>query len=194
MFTGIVDARGVVQSAQMKGRLMKLSLNVPAVYQRLKAGASVSVDGVCLTVTSAKKGLLFFEVIPETLKRSRFRHLKAGEKVNLERPLRWKGRVDGHLVQGHVDDVAKVVKVVPRGKGCDFRLAAPRKFKRLLVEKGSVALNGVSLTVGHKQGDLFWVHVIPHTLQKTNLGLWEAGSAVNLETDAWLKAKLRGPT
>jgi len=187
MFTGIVDACGTVRSAEMKGQLMKLVLKVPASYRRLKPGASVSVDGVCLTVTSAKSGNLYFDVIPETLKRSRFRRVKAGEALNLEKPLRWKGRVDGHLVQGHVDAVAKVVKVATRGKGRDFYLSAPRLFARALVEKGSVALNGVSLTVGRKKSSSFWVHVIPHTIKMTNLGEWRAGTKVNLETDVMLK-------
>ncbi len=191
MFTGIIDATGIVHSAHKKGRLLQISLKVPAPYRRSKIGSSVSVDGVCLTVTSAKEGRLSFDVIPETLKRTRFGRLKMGDKLNLERPLRWKGRVDGHLVQGHVDSVAKVVKVVSRGKSRDFRLAASRKLDRALVEKGSVALNGVSLTIGRKRGDSFWVHVIPHTLKKTNLGSWKAGSAVNLEADAWLKARFR---
>ena len=191
MFTGIVEARGVVQSAQMKGRLMRLSLRVPAVFRRLKIGASVSVDGVCLTIVSIKKEHLFFDIVPETLKRSRFRHLKVGESLNLERPLRWKGRVDGHLVQGHVDGVAKVERAISRGKGKDFCLSTPSKLGRFLVEKGSVALNGVSLTLGRRRKTSFWVHVIPHTLRKTNLSLWKAGSAVNLEADAWLKARFR---
>ncbi len=191
MFTGIIEAQGVVQSTQIKGRLMKLSLRVPTSFRRLKVGASVSVDGVCLTVTSAKRGLLCFDVIPETLKRSRFRGLKVSEQLNLEKPLRWKGRVDGHLVQGHVDGVVMVERVIERGKGRDFLLSVPRKFSRFLVEKGSVALNGVSLTVGRKRGTAFWVHVIPHTLRRTNLSLWEAGNRVNLEADAWLKARFR---
>ena len=187
MFTGIIDGSGRVDRVQRTGRMMKLSLRVPAAYRRLKAGSSVSVDGVCLTVTSAKKGLLYFDVIPETLKRSRFRGLQAGEKLNLEKPLRWKGRVDGHLVQGHVDGTAKVAKAVSRGKGRDFFLAGPGKLCRTLVEKGSVALNGVSLTVGKTSPKGFWVHVIPHTLKKTNLREWGPGTKVNLETDVMLR-------
>ena len=191
MFTGIIDGSARVKSAQKKGRGMRLELEAPADYRRLKIGASVAVDGVCLTVVSAKKNILSFDVVPETLKRSRLGHLVIGEKLNLERPLRWMGRVDGHLVQGHVDGLAKVVKGVTRGKGRDFYLTVPNKWSRFVVEKGSVALNGVSLTIGRKKGSSFWVHIIPHTLNKTNLGLRKAGDVLNLETDSWLKARFR---
>lgn len=188
MFTGIVEARGFVEGIQKKGRAMRLVLRVPAAYRKLRSGASVSVDGVCLTVTGRKGSGLSFDVVPETLKRTRFGRLKAGETLNLERPLRWKGRVEGHLVQGHVDGVARVLKSAGSGSRRDFQVALPKKLARLVVEKGSVALNGVSLTVGRKKPGSFWVHVIPHTLQKTNLGSWEKGSYINLETDVWLKA------
>ena len=191
MFTGIVDGLARVKKIQKKGGGLKLELEVPASYRRLKLGSSVSVDGVCLTVVSAKGGVLAFDVVPETLKRSRMGRLQAGEKLNLERPLRWMGRVDGHLVQGHVDGVARIEKSLALGKGRDFLVRPPRKLLRLILEKGSVSLNGVSLTAGRKKEGSFWVHVIPHTLKKTNLGDWKPGNTVNLETDAWLKARFR---
>ena len=191
MFTGIIDGIGRVRKVQKKSRVLSLQLQVPAAYRRLKLGSSVAVDGVCLTVVSAKKGVLAFDVVSETLKRSRLGRVQTGDRLNLELPLRWMGRVDGHLVQGHVDGLVKVLKVVPRGKARDFYVMAPKKFSRFLTEKGSVALNGVSLTLGRKKEGSFWVHVIPHTLKKTNLGLLKAGDTLNLETDAWLKARFR---
>src|SRR5262249_17486454 len=152
----------------------------PRAYAALKRGSSLAVDGVCLTVVRP----LTFDVISETLRRTHFGRLKTGDRLNLERPLKWKGRVHGHLVQGHVDAVIKGLKA----SQSDFQLSLPQKGDRLVVEKGSVALNGVSLTVGRKRRGSFWVHVIPHTRRKTNLGSWKTGSRVNLETDAWLKA------
>ena len=183
MFTGIVDARARVKRIEKKGKGMRLLLQVPAAYRRLKTGSSVSVDGACLTVVGRKQGCLSFDVVPETLRRTHFGRLRPDEALNLERPLRWKGRVHGHLVQGHVDGVGRVTKSAGRGAHRDFLILFPRKLGRAIAEKGSVALNGVSLTVGRKHGASFWVHVIPHTLRNTNLKSWKAGSLVNLEAD-----------
>ena len=180
MFTGIVEAQATVRKIEKNRRGIRLTLKAPRRYSKLKKGSSLAIDGVCLTVTRP----LTFDVIPETLKRTHFRHLKTGDRLNLERPLKWKGRVDGHLVQGHVDAVARVLQV----SKTDVQLSFPKKFDRAIVEKGSVALNGVSLTVGRRRPGSFWVHVIPHTLRKTNLKSWKKGSRVNLETDVWLKA------
>ncbi len=187
MFSGIVDAQGRLQSFQKKSKGARLCLRVPADYRRLKKGSSVAVDGVCLTVVARGKGTLSFDVVSETLKRTRLGGLKAGEKLNLEQPLRWKGRIHGHLVQGHVDAVVTVLKRTSGG----FRVSCPRKLRRWVAPKGSVALNGVSLTVGRLSAGSFWVHGIPHTLRHTNLGSWKSGSLVHLETDLWLKARFR---
>jgi riboflavin synthase len=191
MFTGIVDGRARLKKIEKRGRNVRITLQVPKAYGKLKLGSSVAVDGVCLTVVShvgATQGAvptLSFDVIPETLKRTHFRGLKEGDVLNLERPLRWKGRMDGHLVQGHVDAAVEVLET----KVKSFRLSYPKALGRMIVEKGSVALNGVSLTIGKKTPSSFWVHVIPHTLNKTNLGSWRPGRKVNLEADAWLKAR-----
>jgi riboflavin synthase len=187
MFTGIVDGRARVQNILKKGRSIRLRLKVPVSYRRLKLGSSVSVDGVCLTVAGRSAGCLAFDVVSETLKRTRFRFLKPGEALNLEKPLPWKGRVHGHLVQGHADAVARVAKQKARS----FQIAYPKKLSKWIVPKGSVALNGVSLTVGKVSGGSFWVHVIPLTFRKTNVGLWKPGTRLNLEADLWLKARFR---
>lgn len=194
MFTGIVDGLGRVRAVQKRGRGFRLVVHVPAAYKNLKKGSSVSVDGVCLTVVGRRAGArrraagtLTFDIVPETLKRTHFCSLKTGQSLNLERPLRWKGRVDGHLVQGHVDAVARIARKVSRS----FQIRYPGKLAKWIVPKGSVALNGVSLTVGRAVRGAFWVHVIPHTLRRTNLGAWKPGSRVNLEADLWLKARFR---
>ena len=186
MFTGIVDGQGVVKKIQKKGQNFRLTLQVPRVYARLKSGFSVSVDGVCLTVTDrcAAPLQLTFDVVPETLNRTHFRYLKTGDKLNLERPLKWTGRVHGHLVQGHVDGVAKVLKNGPKRS---FQLGFPKKYGRAIVEKGSVALNGVSLTVGRVRSKNFSVYLIPFTLTVTTFKGKRAGDWMNIETDILAK-------
>lgn len=191
MFTGIIEGQAKVMKFLKARQGAILTLHVPSAYRRTKTGASISVDGVCLTVTgrAGKPSRLSFDLVPETLKRTYFSELCSGDILNLERPLKWKGRVDGHLVQGHVDGVAKVVKISRQGRGKSFQLRVPKKLKRALMEKGSVALNGVSLTVGKTSSGFFWVHGIPHTLKRTNMRLWKPGKKVNFEADWMLKAK-----
>ncbi len=186
MFTGIVEGRGKVHQIHFSKSGAALTLLVPAIFTKLKTGASVSVDGVCLTVVkAAAKGthLLVFDLVSETLKRTRFKKIKAGDILNLERPLKWNSRVDGHLVQGHVDGVARVIQKIRQGRGASFQLSAPIKFRRYLTEKGSVALNGVSLTLGKTDKRGFWIHGIPHTLKKTNMDHWRVGQKINIEVD-----------
>ncbi len=185
MFTGIIEAQGKVIKIR-KARLgAVLTLRVPAAFASQKTGSSVSVDGVCLTVVSRKDRDLTFDLVRETLGRTRLGKIEQGESLNLERPLVWKGRVDGHLVQGHVDGVAKVLKKSRQGRGVSFQISVPKKLSRYVAEKGSVALNGASLTVGKISKGTFWVHAIPHTLKKTNMSLWKIGQKVNFEAD-WL--------
>lgn len=187
MFSGIVEAQGRVRALRKKGKAARLELRVPAAYARLKKGDSVAVDGVCLTVVARGRGRLSFDVVAETLRRTRLGRLEEGERVNLERPLRWRGRVHGHLVQGHIDAVVKVLKKDSHS----FEVAYPKRVRQWVAPKGSVALNGISLTVGRVSGASFRVHGIPHTLKSTNMGLWKAGTALNLEADLWLKARFR---
>lgn len=191
MFTGIIEGQAKVMKFQKARKGAVLTLRVPAAFRKSKTGSSISVDGVCLTVVGRAAGasLLSFDLVPETLKRTYFSKLCPGDILNLERPLRWRGRVDGHLVQGHVDGVVKVVKRTRQGRGVSFQLSIPKKLKRAVMEKGSVALNGVSLTVGRTSGGFFWVHGIPHTLKHTNLRLWKPGQKVNFEADRALRGK-----
>lgn len=189
MFTGIVQAQGRVIAVKKARGNRVLTLRVPAAFRKAKLGASISADGVCLTVTARKGSDLFFDIVPETLRRTHFSGVKPGDALNLERPLVWKGHVDGHIVQGHVDGTARITKVSRRGKGLSFGLKPPKSLKRYLIEKGSVTLNGISLTVGKVSSGLFWVHIIPHTLKKTNIRFWKLGQKINLETDWLLKTR-----
>ncbi len=189
MFTGIVETRGRIASALRKGRHWRLAIEMPAsMVSSLKKGASLSVNGACLTVVGKKGKTVDFDVVPETLRRTNLGRLMAGDRVNLERPLRYGRRVDGHFVLGHVDGRAKLQRAVSNKKETRFLVAAPAVTRRFILEKGSVTLDGVSLTVGKVSRKGFWVHVIPHTLNVTTLGSWKAGALINLETD--LLAKL----
>lgn len=192
MFTGIIGTLGTVTGL---GRLAKstgtLLLEIdPGRLDRkgLRKGSSVAVNGACLSVVSMKGRRLCFHVVAETQKRTALGRLKSGERVHLERPLIWKGRVDGHFVSGHIDGTARIARIKARGRERDLLVRCPSALSRAIAPKGSVALDGVSLTVGKVTKDGFWVHLIPHTLKHTRFGTLRAGARVNLETD--LAAKL----
>ncbi len=180
MFTGLVREVGTVRDLT-GGRLV--------VESALAAGLgdSVAIDGVCLTVVAAGDGTLAFDAVPETLARTALGALAAGSRVNLEPALRAGDPLGGHVVQGHVDGVATVASVVPEGDGSRMRFAAPEKLLRYVVEKGSVAVQGTSLTVAAVDDDGFEVALIPHTLSATTLGGLEPGHAVNVEVDVLAK-------
>ena len=180
MFSGIVSAVGTVLAAE-EGRLSVSQ----GFAERPALGASVSVNGACLTVTGFSGGGLDFDLAPETRRRTNLGRLTAGDGVNLELPLRLDTRLDGHLVLGHVDAVVRVLEVRPGDVGRELRLELPVELARLVSEKGSVAVDGVSLTVarlGAKGAD-FEVALIPHTLDSTIAGGYRVGSRVNLEVD-----------
>lgn len=181
MFTGIVSSLGTVV-ATGPGRI---GVAAPAVARRLQLGGSVAVNGCCLTVV-AKKGAVFFaDVVPETLRRTNLGRAAAGARVNLELPLRASGLLDGHLVQGHVDATARVRKVSAAASGRELEIGLPAALRRFVVEKGSIAVDGMSLTVAGVDGRArtFRVALIPHTLAVTIAGEYARGSVVNLEAD-----------
>jgi riboflavin synthase len=183
VFTGIVEVVGRVRALRPQGAKAELVVEAPEIAAGVRVGDSVAVNGACLTVTASRDGALHFEAVQETLDRTSLGRLAAGGGVNLERALRADGRLDGHLVQGHVDGVGRVREL--RRAGDDVRLfvACEPAFAELLVEKGSVAIEGVSLTVVGVAAAGFDVALIPHTLTATTLGALEPGAAVNLEAD-----------
>jgi riboflavin synthase alpha subunit len=150
---------------------------------RLELGESVAVSGVCLTVVEAGPGRLAFDLAEETLRVTTLGELGAGDPVNLERPLRFDGRLGGHLVLGHVDGIGRVTGIRPEGDGVWLEVEAPRGLRPLLIPKGSVTVDGVSLTVAGLEESVFAVALIPHTLAVTTLGRRRAGDPVNLEMD-----------
>jgi riboflavin synthase len=184
VFTGIVEELGEVRAVARKGDVVRLDVAARATLEGSGLGASVAVNGVCLTVVEARPDGLAFEVGPETLTRTTLGSLKAGDAVNLERPLRFGAAVGGHLVLGHVDGIGTVTGVTRVESTARVRIALPGPaLAPLLVEQGSVAVDGVSLTIAALERVTFEVMVIPHTLAVTTFGRLTAGQPVNIETD-----------
>jgi riboflavin synthase len=189
VFTGIIEELGEVVSVDGHGDSAVLCLRARAITEDLKHGASIAVNGVCLTVTgvAADGSRIDFDVMAETLKRSVIGSLRPGDKVNLERATRADSRLDGHIVQGHVDGTGVVVSRTP-GDGWEaVRFGLPTDLARYVAEKGSIAVDGVSLTVTAVGPDWFEVGLIPETLRATTLGARQAGDPVNLEVDVLAK-------
>lgn len=184
MFTGIVEELGEVRAVERHGDVLRLDVAARVTLEGSALGASVAVNGVCLTVVAARSDGLAFEIGPETVARTTLAALKAGEAVNLERPLRFGAAVGGHLVLGHVDGIGTVTDVSRVESTARVRIALPgAALAPLLVPQGSVAVDGVSLTVAALETLAFEIMVIPHTLAVTTFGRLTAGRAVNIETD-----------
>ncbi len=184
MFTGIVEDQGLVARVESVGELVELEIEVrEGLAGEVKVGDSIALNGCCLTVTSTGGGRVSFQAVPETLERTALGTRKAGDRVNVERALRADARLDGHIVQGHVDGTGVVEEIRWVGDDVRLRIRCGSEVGRLLVPKGSVAVDGVSLTVIDPDTDSFWVTLIPHTLSVTTLGELRPGDAVNLEGD-----------
>lgn len=179
MFTGIVEELGKVTSAQAG----KLVITASDVLSGIERGGSIAVNGVCLTVTDFNNNSFSVDVMPETLKRTNLGLLSAGDRVNLERPVALGGRLGGHLVQGHVDDTGRIASVIWDAGTMLVRFEAPPEVMRFTVEKGFVAVDGVSLTITTKDASSFWVSVVDYTQKHTTLGSKQVGDPVNLEVD-----------
>lgn len=183
MFTGIVQGLGTVLERQPSGGGTVLTVVPGFSLDQPQEGESIAVDGVCLTARNISQNRFCADVSPETLKRSSLGSLRAGSKVNLERALRLADRLGGHLVSGHVDCMGRVIKRQSLGDFTVFTFSMEAQLSRYVVEKGSVAISGVSLTVNNCTETSFSVSIIPHTLQETTLGLLAVGDVVNIEVD-----------
>jgi len=179
MFTGIVEEIGRVTSAQSG----KLVISASEVFQGIELGGSVAVNGVCLTITSFDTSSFSVDIMLETLERTNLGLLNAGDAVNLERPLTLEKPLGGHLVQGHVDDAGRIASITQEGEAMLIRFEAPPAVMRYVVEKGFIAVDGVSLTVVAKDANLFQVSVVDFTRKHTTLGSRRVGDLVNLEVD-----------
>jgi len=187
MFTGIVESLGTVAQITEVDGGRRLVVEAGDLVVGLEVGESVAVNGVCLTAVEVGPTGVTADVVAETLRRSNLGSIQAGDRVNLERPMRADGRFDGHIVQGHVDATGEVATVIPDGESRVVRIAAPPEGLRYVVEKGSITVDGVSLTVTSVDADGFEVALIPHTLSVTTLGLVRPGDRVNLEFDVLAK-------
>jgi riboflavin synthase len=188
MFTGIVEGTGTVRSVVRRGDVTAIRIDVGGLFEGLPLGGSVAINGCCLTAVRSDAQGFDVDLTDETLRRTRFDlRLRPGVLVNLERPMRADGRFDGHVVQGHVDGVGQVVELRSLGESAEIRIEAPPELERYLVEKGSLAVDGISLTVYGIAGGAFSVALIPYTLQVTNLRDAQPGSLVNLEADVIAK-------
>jgi riboflavin synthase len=197
MFTGIVEEVGTIMEVARDGDVVSIRIEGGAAVRGLPVGGSVAVNGCCLTAVAVKRSAFTCHLTSETLSRTSFGSaLRPGGRVNLERPMRADGRFDGHIVQGHVDGVGRVVRMTRREHAADLVVEAPAGLARYLVEKGSVTVDGISLTVAALRGRVFTVAVIPYTLERTNLHAARPGTRVNLEVDVIAKyvERLLGPS
>jgi len=187
MFTGLVEELGECQWLRRSTESTQLTVMAPYIEKRIRTGDSIAVNGCCLTVTSHKKGQIAFDLLDETLRCTNLKNLRPGDGVNLERTLAADGRLGGHFVQGHVDSTTALRSATPKGGDLRLDFDLPADYARYIAYKGSVAINGVSLTVAEVSADAFTIWIIPHTRKVTNLGKLGAGDLVNLECDILAK-------
>ncbi|MEO5988033.1 MAG: riboflavin synthase [Candidatus Eisenbacteria bacterium] len=183
MFTGLVEERGHISEVEERLDGRRLWVTAVSVLEGAAIGDSLSVCGVCLTAVALEPGRFAVEAVPETLRRTTLGLLQPGDPVNLERPLTLAQRLGGHLVQGHVDGVGEVATIATEGDGWRVRLKVPTELRRFVAEKGSLTVDGVSLTVAGLTDDGCEIAYIPHTLAVTTAGTYKAGRRVNLEVD-----------
>ena len=183
MFTGIVQGKGEIVSVESGNEITTFQIRVPST-EGLQIGASVSIDGVCLTATAFSDDIVSFDVIPETLEKTTLGQLEQGHHVNVERSLRYGDEVGGHLLSGHIIGRGIVRKSERVGDGAQYSILAPPDVRKYIVSKGYVGIDGISLTIGDVSEDHFDLHLIPETLRLTTIGDKRVGDAVNLEIDS----------
>ena len=188
MFTGIIEEAGAVDSIVTKAAGARLKVRCATVMSDMTEGASIAVNGVCLTAVDLRPDSFSADLAPETLRRSNLGDLRAGSRVNLERPMSPAGRLSGHIVQGHVDGTGEFLSLESLGdENWWLRIRVPAELDRYLVHKGSIAIDGISLTIAALESDVLSVTIIPHTYRNTTLGGYRAGAHVNLECDVLAK-------
>ncbi len=183
MFTGLIEEIGKVTRLQPAAAGLTVTIEAPQITGDLKVGDSVAVEGICLTVTALTPPQFTVDAVHETLKRSTLGNIKTGVPVNLERALRVGDRLGGHFVQGHVDGVGRIEKIESTGNMIWLSVAIPEEFGAYVIEKGSIALDGISLTVAKKEDSRIGLAIIPHTFRNTTLQFKRPGDGVNLEFD-----------
>ena len=188
MFTGIVAAACEVVATEQGDEVRSIHVNLRGHDEDLEIGASVAIDGVCMTVVSSQDGLVKFEAIPETLERTTIGFLRQGSRVNIERSLRMGDELGGHILSGHVMSTARILQRTEKGEGIDLLIEHQDDTKPYILEKGYVAVDGMSLTVGEVHSEGFNLHIIPETLRITTIGEKSEGDFVNIEVDSRTQA------
>ncbi|MDZ5473809.1 riboflavin synthase [Bacillus sp. 31A1R] len=183
MFTGIIEELGVMKKINKQGNTLKLTIQGQKILKDVNLGDSIAINGVCLTVTDFTDKLFEVDVMPETFKSTSLSSLKEGSLVNLERAMAANGRFGGHFVTGHVDGVGQIVKKTPKENAIYIEIAVPENFEHWTLLKGSIAIDGTSLTIFGLEDNHVTVSIIPHTAQETVLGMKKAGDIVNIEFD-----------
>jgi riboflavin synthase len=183
MFTGLIQDIGKIQSVERRGEGIRLTVSTQLDLSHTKIGDSISLDGACLTVVRLSVRTLTVDASPETLRRTTLWTVREGQPINLEMPLKMSDPLGGHFVAGHVDGTGEIIEVAPEGNFMRYRFHVPAEIARYLIEKGSVAVDGISLTVTECRDQEFMVSIIPHTAQSTTLGKKKAGDRVNVEND-----------
>ena len=187
MFTGLIEETGIVKNTVISKEGMEITISCNKVLQDIKLGASICVNGACQTVTSFTNNDFTIQASNETLKVTTFKNLKKNDVVNLERALTLEKRIDGHIVSGHIDCTATFINSKNDGFSKEFFFRLPKEFSKYVIYKGSIAINGVSLTVATIKDDIFSVELIPTTLKEVNLADLKIGENVNIETDLFAK-------
>lgn len=186
MFTGIIEGLGSIVMFDKKTSnrsAAKMKIKLDKIAKGLKVGDSVAINGVCLTAVNISKGITEFEMIGETIKKTNLGSLERGDRVNIERSLKVGERLEGHFVLGHVDGVGIISKIEKQTNQVQIWIKIPKELSKHVIKKGSITVDGISLTIVDKLKDQFSVSIIPHTMQVTNLGYKKIGDKVNIETD-----------
>ena len=183
MFNGIIFNSGRIYKINKRKKGINLFLKTNKKFKIKDIGSSICIDGACLTLISVKKKIIEFYLSNETIKKTRFKFIKLGDQINIEMPLRYGQNISGHICQGHVDTVGKVRSIKKIDKSIVFEFDIPSKFKKNLIEKASILINGVSLTISKIISNKFQIWVIPHTLELTNLSKLKKNDLVNIEID-----------
>ncbi len=187
MFTGLIETIGIVKTARFSGDSMVLNIDLGKLADEVKTGDSIAINGACLTITRLQGSLASFDVSAETLAKSTLGKLKPSSEVNVERSLKANDRFGGHFVLGHVDGTAKIDAIDKKGEFANIKFAAKADLLDAIIAKGSVAIDGISLTIATVDQNCFGVSVIPETLKRTTLGKAKIGDCVNIETDIIVK-------
>ena len=187
MFTGIIKTIGEIQAIMKENDSLRFFISCPKIFENVDQGSSVCVSGVCLTVTGKDNSNLIFEVMPETIRKSILGTVKVGDKLNLENSLLVGDEMGGHFVYGHVNTVGRVVNIENEGEDKLVSVEVVDEFEKYLVDEGSIAIDGVSLTIARTNKNIFTVSLIQYTLAETSLGSLKVGDSVNIEFDMMLK-------